>query len=139
MAASFVLDNSVAIAWFFEEQTFAYANKVMQRLRNESAIVPPVWPLEFSNTLLSAERRKRLSRADSMRIAWDVRSLNIEIAPMFPHDVFGDVATIARERGLSVYDASYLHLSMQLSLPIATLDKQLRRAAAAMDVQILDA
>ena len=39
------------------------------------------------------------------------------------------VAAIFREFKLSGYDAQYLELARRFSLPIATLDKELRNAA----------
>jgi predicted nucleic acid-binding protein len=36
-----------------------------------------------------------------------------------------------------MYDATYLELAQRRSLPLATLDKELREAAAALDVPLL--
>lgn len=38
--------------------------------------------------------------------------------------------TLARQEGLTGYDAAYLELAMREGLPIATRDQQLREAAA---------
>jgi predicted nucleic acid-binding protein len=38
---------------------------------------------------------------------------------------------------LSVYEATYLELALRLSLPLATLDDDLRQAAQQEDVQLL--
>jgi predicted nucleic acid-binding protein len=40
-----------------------------------------------------------------------------------------DLTEIAREHRLTPYDAAYLELALRLSAPLATLDKDLRRAA----------
>ena len=40
------------------------------------------------------------------------------------------VYQLASETGLTAYDASYLHLAMELGLPIATFDADIRAAAA---------
>jgi predicted nucleic acid-binding protein len=50
--------------------------------------------------------------------------------------VFGEVLALAREQGLSVYDAAYLDLAMRLGLPLATQGKALREAAARCGVEI---
>ena len=44
---------------------------------------------------------------------------------------------LARDTGLSVYDARYLELAARLGLPLATLDTALRRAARKVGVKIL--
>ena len=49
---------------------------------------------------------------------------------------FGDATNLAREHGLSVYDAAYLELAMRRGLPLATLDDKLKTAAVAIGVPI---
>ena len=44
---------------------------------------------------------------------------------------------LADRFGLTVYDATYLELAQRRSLPLATLDKPLREAAAILDVALL--
>ena len=46
-----------------------------------------------------------------------------------PDRILGEILALARQYGLSSYDASYLDLAIRTSLPMATLDKDLRRAA----------
>ena len=59
MSAS-VLDCSVGMAWCFEDEADRYADGVLDRLVEETALVPPLWPLEIANVLVVAERRRRL-------------------------------------------------------------------------------
>jgi predicted nucleic acid-binding protein len=40
-----------------------------------------------------------------------------------------EIVSLAREHGLSTYDASYLDLAMRLGLPISTQDAFLMKAA----------
>jgi predicted nucleic acid-binding protein len=44
---------------------------------------------------------------------------------------------LARAQGLTLYDSAYLELAMRRSLPLATLDKQLRAAAKKTGVPCL--
>ena len=55
----FVLDNSIVMAWSFEDESDDYADAALDRLATLSAIVPALWPLEVANALLMGERRKR--------------------------------------------------------------------------------
>ena len=57
----FVLDNSVVMAWCFEDEANGYADQVLQQLGGDRAPVPPVWPLELANALTVAERTERLA------------------------------------------------------------------------------
>ena len=51
----------------------------------------------------------------------------------------GAVLTLARQHRLTVYDASYLELAQREAVPLATLDRDLRNAAAALGVALIDA
>ena len=62
-----VLDASVALSWCFEDEPHAYGDTVLEHLEKGEALVPEIWPLEVGNALLVAERRERLTKADSAR------------------------------------------------------------------------
>ena len=47
-----------------------------------------------------------------------------------------EILSLARERHISTYDASYLDLAMRTGLPIATQDSGLKKAAKACDIPI---
>ena len=64
---SFVLDASATLAWCFEDERTAPAASMLERLRDQEALVPPLWLLELANGLVVAERRGRITRAESTR------------------------------------------------------------------------
>jgi len=125
----FVLDTSVAMAWCFEDETNPYADAVLDSLIDNAALAPSIWPLEVGNVLLVAERRNRISQPDSMRFLELLSSLPIKIESFSEQRMFEAVLNLARNLGLSSYDASYLDLAMQTGLKLATLDQSLRKAA----------
>jgi len=43
----FVLDNSVVSGWYLVKQATPYTDSVLDRLRHDTAIVPPLWELEL--------------------------------------------------------------------------------------------
>jgi predicted nucleic acid-binding protein len=45
-----------------------------------------------------------------------------------------ETVSVAREHGITAYDAAYLELAMRLGLPLATGDRKLGRAAARVGV-----
>ena len=45
----FVLDCSVTVAWFFEDEADAYAESVEDTMDHAAAEVPSLWPLEVAN------------------------------------------------------------------------------------------
>ena len=132
----FVLDNSVLVAWAFDERS-DYANAVGASLAENQSLVPSVWPLEFANTLLVAERRGRLTEARASQLRDHILGLGIEVAPDQPTRVLTEVLALARQHGLTAYDAAYLDLAMREGVPLATLDDRLAQAARRAGVDLV--
>ena len=132
----FILDASVTLAWAFKEELNAYTRAVLRSLRHGKALVPEIWPLEVGNALLVAERRDRLNFAEVTRFIAFLSELPISVERTDPGTVFGQVLHVAREQGLSVYDAAYLDLALRRGLPLATKDSALREAAVRVGVEI---
>lgn len=129
MAARFVVDNSVVLSWCFEDEGSRYAEAVLESLETAEAFVPAIWPLEVGNVLLVAERKKRLSQAAVVRFLALLGGLPITVEQESPERMLKEIVSLAREHGLSTYDASYLDLAMAHGLPLATLDASLAKAA----------
>lgn len=134
----FVLDASLALAWYFEDEVSEYADLVLERLREDSALVPSLWPLEIANGLIAAERRSRLSPAGVARAAELVLELPISVQEVPPGPALGAVIDIARSQVLSAYDAAYLELAMREGVPLATRDDNLRAAADRVGVPLAE-
>lgn len=132
----FVLDNSVVIAWCFENEAGPYADAVLESLREAKAVVPAIWPLEVGNVLLVAERTRRLTKAETARFLELLSGLPLSVEQESPGRMLTDILGLAREFRLSTYDASYLDLAMRSGLPIATQDKAIIRAARKCGVPI---
>jgi len=137
MAGQFVVDASVVMAWCFADEADAYADKVLDALPRTKAFVPAIWPLEIGNVLLVAERRKRLSEADSFRFLTLLSQWPISMGPEPPQRMLREIFSLARECNLSTYDASYLDLAMRYGMPLATRDEGLRSAARKVRVPLL--
>ena len=133
----FVVDNSVVMSWCFKDETTKYTDAILDHLEQATAFVPAVWPLEVSNVLLVAERRKRLSQADSSRFILLLLELPIIVEQESSARMLSEILALAREYKLSSYDASYLDLAMRKGLPIATTDKNLLAAARRSNVSIV--
>jgi predicted nucleic acid-binding protein len=137
MMQDFVIDNSVVMSWCFKDETSKYTDAMLDYLEQATAYVPAIWPLEVSNVLLIAERRKRLSQSDSSRFISLLLELPIIVEPESPERMLSTILALAREYKLSSYDASYLDLAMRKGLPIATTDKNIIAAAKRSRVPIL--
>ena len=133
----FVLDTSVALAWCFEDEQSAQADRVLDLLGSATAMAPAIWPIEIGNALLAAERRKRITPAgvsSSLRL---LGSLHIRLDDASPSLDSEHLVVLARSQNLSVYDAVFLHLAMREGIPLATLDRSLARAARRAGVSVL--
>ena len=133
----FVVDNSVVMAWCFEDEATPYTEGVLDSLRTTQALVPAIWPLEAANVLLIAERRKRLSEAQSAHFAQLLEMLPLRVEDVDVVRSLGPVLAVGRAHQLSAYDAAYLELAARQGLPLATADSRLRKAAEGAGVAIL--
>jgi predicted nucleic acid-binding protein len=132
-----VIDASVALAWCFPDEASVYADGVLVALKGQSIVVPAVWGLEIANAMLVGERRRRLKHPEMLRFVALLEGLSIlQDAQPITHNV-SNVLPLARDYGLSAYDAAYLELAIRLSAPLATLDGDLQRAARRAGIRIL--
>lgn len=119
---SAILDTSVAVAWYLEEQFSAEAREWQRRLLDGRArlIVPSLHFAEFANVMRTHVRR-RVIAADVAREIYDI---HLE-APL-------DVVDPPRERLLdcaleydaTVYDAVYIQLSLLHQAPLITAERK---------------
>jgi len=133
--AEFILDGSLALAWYFRDEADSYADAVAARIPIARALVPLIWPLEVANALLMGERRQRSTEAQAAKWLSNLRSLPIAVDEETNHQAWGDVLSLGRTYGLSAYDAAYLELALRRGLPLATLDDKLKAAASAAGVR----
>ena len=128
-----VVDASVVLAWLFDDEEEPRADKVLAQLAENGALVPQLWHLETRNSLLTAERRGRISsdevkeRLDALKSLPIVADEELDLLSAFD---------LARSHGLSLYDAIYLELAVREGAELATLDESLGRAADAEGVHL---
>lgn len=132
----FVVDNSVIVGWYLDGQRTEYTESVFDRLATDTAHVPALWPLEFSNVLRKAVLGRKIGQAEAEEIAALQTALPVVVHADAP--ALSDNLELALRYGLSSYDAAYLDLALRLRLPVATLDASLRRAAEAAGVGVVD-
>lgn len=134
---SFVLDNSVALAWCFEDERSPAMDAILDRLVREGATVPQLWSLEALNGLLTAERRGRLDRDLRQRLMEFFADLPITVDGETGQRAWTATARLAEAHGLTAYDAAYLELAQRLAQPLATQDTALAAAARAVGVEVM--
>ena len=134
-----VLDASVAVAWCFEDESRRFTEGVLDLLAaGTEVLTPAIWPFEVANALLVAERRKRITLAQVTALLQRIAGLRISVDPIQPGTAFNQILSIARQSGLSEYDAAYVELALREALPLAALDDKLRRAATRVGITLVD-
>lgn len=131
-----MVDASVALAWCFPDEASEYADGVLVALEGRTVIVPAIWALEITNALLVGERRKRVRQPDIRRFVELLRGLTITEHSQTIADTVINVLPLAREYGLSAYDAAYLDLAVRQGAPLATLDSALQKAGRSAGINI---
>jgi len=125
------------MAWCFEDEADRYADHVLDLLVENEAIAPSLWPLEVANVLLSAERGRRLTEADTSKFVHILSQLPITVDQETVDRALSEILFLGRKYELSAYDAAYLELAMREGVELATRDKELRKAATKCGVKLV--
>ncbi len=136
MKPTFVLDCSVTMAWCFEDESNNYTEKVLEAVSQSTALIPILWSVEVANCLFVAERKKRISHTKALAFRECLRDLFIVIDEYLIKQPVEIILDLARESGLTAYDAVYLELAIRKNLPLATLNKDLKQATKKMGIEI---
>lgn len=120
-----VVDASALVAYAFDE---APASAVERAFRGHLLHAPTLLTYEVANVALVKARRDPGSGAPL------TEALHIALSLPFTLHVMDaeSLLALAFETGLTVYDAAYLLLAMQLDAPLVTLDRGLAAAAQAL-------
>ncbi len=134
---SLVLDTSVTMAWYFEDESTAATEGVLDRVTETGAVVPTLWRLEVGNTLQMAIRRKRIDAAYRDAVLTELAAMPIAVDPATDVHAWTTALRLSERFDLTLYDAVFLELAQRRALPLATLDRELRAAGSRLGVELL--
>ena len=134
---SLVLDASLTLSWFFKDERTPGADAVLTEVTERGAVVPALWRLEVANALQMALRRKRIDAAFRDAALTQLSRLSISADPDTDAYAWTVTLQLADRFQLTLYDAAYLELAVRRGLPLATLDRELRDASAALAITLL--
>lgn len=134
---SLVLDSSVALAWIYTDELTPAIRRLSQSISETGAWAPSIWRLEVANSLFFSIRRGRIDTAFRDRAIVDLIRLGISIDAATDEHAWTATLTLSDRFKLTMYDACYLELAQRRNLPLATLDRDLRKAAKALDISLL--
>ena len=128
-----VLDASIAANWHFHEGSVA-ADAILESLAQETARVPAIWWFEIRNVVVLGERVGRATQEQTREFLELLSQLPIALDGLPDEQRVFD---LAREHRLTFYDASYLELAQREGIALATLDKELVKAARLEGVPLI--
>lgn len=134
---SIVLDASLTLTWFLEEDGTEAAVEVARMLADRTAIVPQLWALEVANGFQMAIRKRRTTAASRDVALRDLSQLVIETDPETGGRAWHATLELSDRYDLTAYDAAYLELAIRRRVPLATLDRKLAAAARSAGVAVL--
>jgi predicted nucleic acid-binding protein len=132
-----VLDGSATLAWIYPDERTEAILAVFDRVIQKGAFVPSLWRIEVANGLTAGLRRGRITAPERDASLVDLADLAIHIDHETHKHIWVETLQLADQHRLSVYDATYLELAVRLSVPLATLDRELRTAATAEGITLL--
>lgn len=134
---TFVVDSSVALAWTYLDELTPATRQLSRTVSETGAWVPSIWPLEIANSLYFSMRRRRIDLAFRDQALEDLLKLNVSVDTQTDRFAWTTTLSLSDRFDLTVYDACYLELAQRRALPLATLDKDLHKAAKALDIPLL--
>lgn len=132
-----VIDAALTLTWYFEDETTPETEAILDRVSEAGAVVHDLWRLEVANAFQAAVWRQRISPADRDKSLSELALLPITIDADSGTYAWTTTLELAVRFDLTIYEATYLELARRRSLPLATLNRTVRQAAAALDVPLL--
>ena len=132
-----VIDASLTLAWYFADERTSETDEVLDRVADGGAVVPGLWRLEVANGFQTAIRRLRIDARYRDASLGELAQLPISIDADTSSHAWTTTLRLSQRFRLSMYDAAYLELAERRGLPLATLDRDLRKAAPALGVALL--
>lgn len=133
-----VLDASVIAAWLVPSQSTPSGNAFRMQVAEARFLAPYIFPAECRSLLLRAERRGGLSPAEVDAALDFVARLAISVALPLDRTGHDNVLGLARQEGLSLYDALYLAAALESGARLASRDGSLLAAAARRGLATVD-
>ena len=126
-----ILDASVVVKWFSEEEYTEKALAIRERIRmgEERVIVPDLLLYELANALKYNPSFDANDVSDALTSIFD---MDLEIVTPIP-EIINLAVALAFEYNITVYDAFYIALAKDLELTFITADRRLCERVRGLD------
>lgn len=123
--------------WCCEDETTPASEEMLEWAMAGSELhVPSVWAWEILNVVAVTIKRRRITADRGRELLTQLATLNFKIDRPPQVADFPRLYSLANKYELTAYDVAYLDLAKRLSLPLATLDGDLRIAAMAEGIAV---
>lgn len=135
----FVLDASIALAWFIDPSVAPLAARIQRfLLQGGRAVVPHLWRPEVANGFVNAQKLGVLTTVRCAQAFAELDRLLAQSIENVGHDLsIQRIVTTAQTFGLTAYDATYLETAREQQLPLATLGRRLTAAAGQAGISVI--
>ena len=135
---AFVLDVSACMPWCCEDETTPASEEMLDWAREGSELhVPSLRGGEILNAVGVAVRRRRITADRGKEFLEQLATLNFKIDGSPQVLDFPRLHILAATYNLTSYDVAYLDLAKRLSLPLATRDFDLEKAAVSEGIEVI--
>ena len=120
-----VVDASFVVSFLLPDESLETVTEVFYKNTegNLTLISTTLLPYEVLNSLKFAFLRRRISKLLADKLARDFFKLLVDLEAVN----FTEVFKLSLEKNITIYDASYLYLSLENKAPLLTLDRKLKR------------
>lgn len=126
-----ILDASVVVKWFSEEEYTDKALAIRERIRvgEERVLVPDLLLYELANALKYNPSFDANDVSDALTSIFD---MDLDIVTPIP-EIINSAVTLAFEHNITVYDAFYIALAKEIELTFITADRRLSERVSSLD------
>lgn len=105
------------------------------RLTSEAnAVSPDILPYEIGNALTAMVKRKQLRHEEALLAFEAVGSIPVRLVSVNIQQAL----KLAFEYNIYAYDAYFLQCARQLSCPLITLDKRMKKVAYDLNIEVVE-
>lgn len=133
-----VIDASTTLSWLMPDEDSNLEKYILDSNEALTFLVPSLWVFEVANGLLVAERKGRVSEAQSGKLLEQLNTFVVEVQESLNFYFAFSVLDFARFHNLTTYDAAYLQLALRVGCPLITSDIVLSKAAKNSGVEVIN-
>lgn len=133
----YVVDASAVGPVLLRDERSSAIPELMRALDRAECVVPPHWRYEVANMVLVAVRRGRIDEATAAADLSDFAMLPVQVDLESLDRAFDRTLDLAKQHGLTEYDAAYLELAERLGLILISQDEALLAAARKSGIEAI--